>query len=292
MVDRMPIWGKTVAFCKHFAYIKLIPPPVCRLEALARADDQLKAAPGGNLLVYRMATAILVDGAFFLRRFKACFPDHDRESASSVAHGLSLLAFWHLAQKIGPAAVNTQITNGLLLAESREFYRLFFYDCAPLEKRMHTPLGKRSVDFAKSPEAIFRRELHREILKQRKVALRLGRLNETSRWRLTEAATARLIAEPARFVPCDDNFEIDTKQKGVDMRLGLDVASLAFKGQVDQIVIVAADADFVPAAKLARREGIDVILDRMGDNRAAADLLEHVDALRDCFLPRREIPAS
>ncbi len=70
------------------------------------------------------------------------------------------------------------------------------------------------------------------------------------------------------------------------MRLGLDVASLAFKGQVDQIVIVAADADFVPAAKLARREGIDVILDRMGDHRAAVDLIEHVDAIRDCFLPK------
>lgn len=69
------------------------------------------------------------------------------------------------------------------------------------------------------------------------------------------------------------------------MRLGLDVASLAFKKQVDQIVIVAADADFVPAAKLARREGIDVILDRMGDHRAAKDLIEHVDGIRDCFMP-------
>ncbi len=235
-----------------------------------------------------MATAILVDGAFFLRRFKACFPNHDRESATSVAHGLSLLAYWHLAQKVGAAAVHTQLASGLLLAESREFYRLFFYDCAPLEKRMHTPLGKRSVDFAKSPEAVFRRELHSAILTQRKVALRLGRLNETSRWRLTEGATARLIASPTDFVAEDADFEIDTKQKGVDMRLGLDVASLAFKRQVDQIVIVAADADFVPAAKLARREGIDVILDRMGDNRTAPDLLEHVDALRDCFLPRPE----
>ena len=72
------------------------------------------------------------------------------------------------------------------------------------------------------------------------------------------------------------------------MRLGLDVASLAFKGQVSQIVIVAADADFVPAAKLARREGIDVVLDRMGERSAAKDLLEHVDALRDCYLPKSQ----
>jgi len=179
-----------------------------------------------------------------------------------------------------------QVSDNSLLAESRQFYRIFFYDCPPLEKRMHTPLGRKSRDFGKSPEAIFRRRLHQEIQKLRKVALRLGRLNETSKWRLTEAATVRLIENPDNFKPTDDDFEIDTKQKGVDMRLGLDVASLAFKRQVDQIVIVAADADFVPAAKLARREGIDVVLDRMGDHRAAHDLLEHVDALRDCFMPK------
>jgi uncharacterized LabA/DUF88 family protein len=233
-----------------------------------------------------MATAIVVDGAFFLRRFKHCFPDHDKKDPTSVAHGLGMLAYWHIVQRIGPVEVMESLSRNALLAESRHFYRIFFYDCPPLEKRMHTPLARKSIDFSKSPEAIFRRQLHREILKLRKVALRLGRLNETSRWRLTEAATAKLISNPEQFKPQDSDFEIDTKQKGVDMRLGLDVASLAFKRQVDQIVIVAADADFVPAAKLARREGIDVILDRMGERNAAADLLEHVDALRDCFMPR------
>lgn len=233
-----------------------------------------------------MSTAILVDGAFFLRRFKHCFPDHDRDDPASVAHGLGILAYWHITQRLGPTVVMDKVAKNTPLAESREFYRIFFYDCAPLEKRMHTPLGQRSIDFSKSPEARFRRQLHREIMKLRKVALRLGRLNETSRWRLTEAATQRLVENSSTFIPTDSDFEIDTKQKGVDMRLGLDVASLAFKKQVDQIVIVAADADFVPAAKLARREGIDVVLDRMGEHRTAKDLLDHVDGIRDCFMPR------
>lgn len=233
-----------------------------------------------------MATAILVDGAFFLRRFKYCFPDHDRDDPKSVAHGLGMLAYWHLTQRIGPSQVMELLSRNELLAESRQFYRMFFYDCPPLIKRMHTPLQKKSIDFKKSPDAQFRLNLHSEIGKLRKIALRLGRLNDTSRWRLTEAATIRLIKDPNDFRPTDSDFEIDTKQKGVDMRLGLDVASLAFKGQVDQIVIVAADADFVPAAKLARREGIDVILERMGDHRAAQDLLDHVDGVRDCYLPK------
>ncbi|MEQ1537429.1 MAG: NYN domain-containing protein [Sphingorhabdus sp.] len=239
-----------------------------------------------------MATAILVDGAFFLRRFKHSFPDHDRTNPSSVAHGLQLLANWHLVQRIGPAHVNDLLTQHHLMEESRQFYRIFFYDCPPLSKRMHLPLSGKSIVFGKTPDAVFRNALHKEVQKLRKVALRLGRLNETSKWRLTEHATARLIAAPNDFTAKDSDFEIDTKQKGVDMRLGLDVASLAFKKQVDQIVIVAADADFVPAAKLARREGIDIILDRMGDHRAAADLIEHVDAIRDCFLPKPTASSS
>lgn len=47
------------------------------------------------------------------------------------------------------------------------------------------------------------------------------------------------------------------------MRVGLDIASVSYKRQVDQIVLVAGDSDFVPAAKLARREGVDFILDPM-----------------------------
>lgn len=205
-----------------------------------------------------MATAILVDGAFFPRRFKQCLPSHDRRDPASVAHGLGLSAYWHLVQRIGPTNVQDQLAQDQPLAESRQCYPLFFFDFPPLAKRMHTPLGHKSVDFG---------------------------LNDSSRWRLSERATVRLIENPATLQPDDGDFEIDAKQKGVDMRLGLDVASLAFKKQVDQIVMVAADADFVPAAKLARREGSDVILDRLGDHRAASDLVDHVDAIRDCFLP-------
>jgi len=63
------------------------------------------------------------------------------------------------------------------------------------------------------------------------------------------------------------------------MRVGLDIASVSYKRQVDQIVLVAGDSDFVPAAKLARREGVDFILDPMW-GPIADDLHEHVDALR------------
>lgn len=77
----------------------------------------------------------------------------------------------------------------------------------------------------------------------------------------------------------DDDFHYDLKQKGVDMRIGLDMASLTFKRQVKVIVLVTGDADFVPAAKMARREGVEIILDPLRYN-ISKSLFEHIDGLR------------
>jgi uncharacterized LabA/DUF88 family protein len=169
--------------------------------------------------------------------------------------------------------------------ESSELYRIFFYDCPPLTKRVHLPVSKRSLVLANTPEALLRNSLHRELLSIRKVALRLGRLNESlSEWKPKPDAIERWLKNPDSYVPCDEDFSIDVTQKGVDMKLGLDVASIAFKKQADQLILVAGDADFVPAVKLARREGMDVILDPMFGN-AAPDLRQHVDGERNCLIP-------
>ena len=63
------------------------------------------------------------------------------------------------------------------------------------------------------------------------------------------------------------------------MKIGIDIASLAYKKQVDQIILISGDSDFVPAAKLARREGIDFILDNM-TSHIKDDLFEHIDGIR------------
>ncbi len=65
----------------------------------------------------------------------------------------------------------------------------------------------------------------------------------------------------------------------MDMKLGTDIASITLKKQVDQIILIAGDSDFVPAAKLARREGVDFILDQMGQT-INDDLNEHIDGIR------------
>ena len=72
------------------------------------------------------------------------------------------------------------------------------------------------------------------------------------------------------------------------MRIGLDIASITLKKQANTIVLVSGDSDFVPAAKLARREGVTFILDPLWQN-VSPDLFEHIDGLRSGFPnPKRE----
>ena len=75
-----------------------------------------------------------------------------------------------------------------------------------------------------------------------------------------------------------DDVHLELRQKGIDMKIGVDIASLAIKRFVDRIILISGDSDFVPAAKLARREGIDFILDPMGAD-IDPSLFEHIDGL-------------
>jgi hypothetical protein len=102
-------------------------------------------------------------------------------------------------------------------------------------------------------------------------------------WRLKLEPQKALLAGKIQVADLTDHdFEIETHQKGVDMKIGVDIASLAFKRQVDQIILVAGDGDFVSAAKLARREGIDFVLDPMWA-AIPNDLHEHIDGLKSVW---------
>ena len=118
---------------------------------------------------------------------------------------------------------------------------------------------------------------------KRKVAIRLGKISdENAAYSINAKASRKLCAGNLNVADLKEtDFTLSMEQKGVDMKIGLDIASLAYKKQVEQIVLISGDSDFVPASKLARREGIDFILDPLG-RHVKADLLEHIDGLRSC----------
>lgn len=207
--------------------------------------------------------AILVDGGFYRKRAKHLWGD---KSAEDRAKELEAYCKAHLHQRDGNV--------------TRQLYRIFYYDCAPIGRRsVYHPLTKKNVDLYKSNTYTWSTTFIEELKHRRKFALRLGELSEQMYYNLRPDVTKKLMAGRIKIEDLtDDDFVFVTQQKGVDMRIGIDIASMTYKKQVDQIILIAGDSDFVPAAKMARREGIDFILDPMwADIRPS--LFEHIDGL-------------
>ena len=123
-----------------------------------------------------------------------------------------------------------------------------------------------------------------EMKRKRKVALRLGYLSDVSLEYIIKPSVLKALINNGRSISSlsRSDLELSIKQKGVDMKIGIDILGVDEPSriikQVDRIVLIAGDSDFVPAAKLARREGIDFILDNLRQN-ISSDLHEHIDGI-------------
>jgi uncharacterized LabA/DUF88 family protein len=158
-------------------------------------------------------------------------------------------------------------------------YRIFYYDCFPLAKKVHNPISKKLIDFSTTEEYKFRTCLLEALKRKRKVALRIGTLKDNHNWQIYPNRVKELLAGKKKIDNLTETeIYLDVRQKGIDMKIGVDIATLALKGFIDTIVLFSGDSDFVPAAKLARREGIDFILDPMQAN-VEPQLFEHVDGI-------------
>lgn len=210
--------------------------------------------------------AIMVDGGFYQKQANYLF---GRKDAKPRADELVRYCKRHLNEK-----------NHREHTSTHELYRIFYYDCKPSEKVIYHPLTQKSVNLKMSPQYAWTNEFFKELVGKRKVALRLGELLESNAgYELKPDSLKKLCRGDLKVEDLTQNdFFLDIKQKGVDMRIGLDIASLAQKRLVDRIVLIAGDSDFVPAAKHARREGIDFILDPMW-HTIKDSLNEHIDGL-------------
>lgn len=215
--------------------------------------------------------AIMVDGAFYQKRANVLF---GRPTPSG-----------NVAPEERADELVQYCSRHLHRDRSEEcyLYRIFYYDCPPSEKTLYHPLTQRSVCLKNTPLYTWSKDFHTALASKRKVALRMGELLESNAgYSLTAEAVKKLCRKE---ITVDDltegDFYLDIQQKGVDMKIGLDIASVAHQRLVDRIVLIAGDSDFVPAAKHARREGIDFILDPMW-HTIKPSLNLHIDGLASC----------
>jgi uncharacterized LabA/DUF88 family protein len=260
----------------------------------------------------RRRIAILVDGGFFLKRLPALVAPKYRNTPNAIANQVMLAAKSHIRQLTGSAGQQWM----------DPVYRIFFYDAHPYDGKAHHPTRNVAVDFAKSEVANQSRALFDCLRQKRKVALRLGKVNRMGDWAPPTAKVRKILGSRDWFAGidfaavaadgtlnlsadqvsaarqlqqrwaeiADQDIRLHLQQKGVDIRIGIDIAALALKRQADTIVLLTGDSDFVPAAKLARREGVEFILDPLWQ-QVNDDLFEHIDGLQSGFAKPRLRPA-
>jgi len=190
-----------------------------------------------------------------------------------------------LGSKLSPATAET--FRGLVARmrampalQDLRLHRIYYYDSVPLESSHQKPLNGGVMAFGNSPIAARSRQLFEQLAQQPFMALRLGDLAFQG-W---EVSAKKLDKSQGGSVEISaDDLRPQISQKGVDMRIGMDIAALTLKKQVQVIVLVSGDSDFIPAMKFARREGVHLYLAPLGQ-RVKPAMLEHSDLLLDVSL--------
>lgn len=188
---------------------------------------------------------ILIDGGFFSVRHKKL----NNQAAATVADVKQLVDDIMSSLKAK--------TNG----ETEDIlFRAYYYDCKPYGGIIKDYTGTKTIDYSKSSTFITKTKYLDDVAKLERFALRLGELSFTG-WKQDMHS---------------HNWKPDFKQKSVDMKFGLDIATMATKHTVDKIVLVAGDSDFIAPIKMARKEGLLVYLYPMGNHLKDA-LIQHSD---------------
>lgn len=185
---------------------------------------------------------LLLDGGFVIRKLKdadRCFPDADRVEA--------------LSHRIVDRC-RSELGLGDLL-------RIYFYHARPATADIVNPLDGARESLAKTRVARDHESLIDRLEVRPDFAVRLGETSVND-WRLGSAAIKNLRAGKSAIQARD--LVPNISQKGVDLRIGLDMARLALRPIAQSIAVVSGDSDLVPAFKFARREGQRLLLWTLG----------------------------
>lgn len=157
--------------------------------------------------------------------------------------------------------------------QGRELFRIYYYDAPPFEGTSKNPISGAVLNFSTTLQAAQNKALLDSLELQPDFAVRRGSIVQTG-WKLGRSAMRSLSRKTRQVTEAD--FVPDMVQKGVDIRIGLDMAWISLKRLVDVLVLVTGDSDFVPVMKFARREGLKVYVETMG-HPVRRELKAHAD---------------
>jgi uncharacterized LabA/DUF88 family protein len=200
--------------------------------------------------------AILIDGEFFSIALRHDLKLAGRPSAAQV---------YEHARRL--ADIRTE-----------EIWRIFYYDSRPYAGSERHPVTGKTIAFADTRVARAREVFLAELGQMDLVALRCGEAQPRG-WQLSDHYLGQVSRGFLR-APGGADYELRFEQKGVDMRIGIDVATLAINRYVDRIIVATNDTDLIPALKVARRHGVQVVIAQIGSFNCHHDLVEDADFKR------------
>ena len=124
--------------------------------------------------------AILIDGAFFLKRLPKLQPNLGKRDPDVTVQAIDKLVKHHLEY----------LNKTYCVANPKSLlYRAFYYDAEPFAKKVHTPIRKKSIDYQKTDVAEFRRRLFENLRSRPNFAVRLGISDGDGSWALKPKVT-------------------------------------------------------------------------------------------------------
>lgn len=153
--------------------------------------------------------------------------------------------------------------NACIDGDKEILWRVLYYDCAPFEGTAKLPVSGNTYTFSGSDKRL------RDLAQEDKFAVRRGVL----KFRGFKPKKIPIASDKLK----DEDFKPDFEQKGVDMRIGLDIANFCSEKSVDRILLVTGDTDCLPAMKHCRIRGLQIVLISVPKQKVAPELLWHSD---------------
>lgn len=193
----------------------------------------------------RMKVAVLIDGGHLRALARRFGKTYDPNLVETIAHSC--------------------------VDSDEELLRIHYYDCAPYVGTLRAPVSGKELQFSGSDTWL------RDLAQRNLFAIRTGILK-------FRGFKPKKIPVSGRQLT-DDDFRPDFEQKGVDMRIGLDMANFANQRTADRLILITGDTDCVPAMKYARIAGLQVALVRFPNHPVSPELLWHTDISRHVEWP-------
>lgn len=201
-----------------------------------------------------MESILMIDGGFLKKKYKTALHKHlEVDDVKRIAN--------NILKKCNLDSLS---------------YRIYYYDCPPSAERTTNPISHTTFSFENTSG--YQKGVNFINTQKREdfFSVREGVLSFKG-WTLTpkcyDSNGNCLITTLT-----DACFKPNLQQKGVDTKIGLDIAWASYEKIAKNIILVTGDSDFTPAMKTARRNGLFVYLYTL-NHGVRADILNNADVL-------------